>query len=257
MSVAIAPDHPTLALKSKIQEITREFQIGMGFNYFQYLRCHANGSISLLINFTGLVEYFSKLPRQPMVFSSYKNEYEKLHSYWFLWDEELPEYPVSLAREKFNLHNGLTLVRRSKNYYDMIAVALPKQQDHAGSFYLNKLKTIEQYINLFDKENKDLIEHVTKNPIVLPQDCRDVNYQKMCLQNGKVAVIGKYSQETYLTSRELVTLRLITQGASYKEAAQILNLSARTIETYLVRAKIRTGYSSRLEFERMLAACPV
>ena len=94
----------------------------------------------------------------------------------YLWDEELPESPVQLARVKFNIRNGITLVRRSKNYYDMIAVALPNEQDNPGSFYLNKLKTIEQFVHEFDKDNKDLIQLINKNPILLPKSYRDVNY---------------------------------------------------------------------------------
>ena len=159
--------------------------------------------------------------------------------------------PVALARERYNLHNELTLVRRCKNYYDMIAVALPYEQEHAGSFYLSKLKAIEQFINEFDKDNKDLIQVMNKNPIALPRPYRDVNYQKMCLTNGRLDVSGKYGK-TDITAQELMCLRLFLQGASYKETAQLLAISARTVETYMLRVKQRTGFATRFEIEQML-----
>ena len=255
MPVHVSLNHPTLTLKPKIQEVSQNFLQSFGFSYFQYLRCFADGSIGLLTNHTGLIECFSEVNNSPVVFSSFSQEQENTHSYWFLWDEALPESPVQLAREKFNIRNGITLVRRSKNYYDMIAVALPEEQANPGSFYLNKLNAIQHFINQFDADHKDLIEVMNKNPIVLPKIYRDVNYSKICLTKGKLLVTGKYGS-THITAQELACLRLLVQGATHKKIAQDLDISSRTAETYLLRVKQRTGLTSRLEFERMLALCP-
>jgi DNA-binding CsgD family transcriptional regulator len=207
-----------------------------------------------LTNNTGLFEYFQNIENEPVVFSSFENEHENVHSYWFLWDEELPSTPVQIAREKYNIHNGLTLVRRNKNYYDMIAVALPYEHENPGSFYLNKLKAIEQFIFNFDLENKELIQLLNKNPIALPESYRDVNYKEMCLTQGRINVIGK-NGATYLTIQEIACLRLMLQGATHKQIAKIYEISPRTVETYLVRIKQRTGLSSLMEMERMLYLC--
>lgn len=255
MSVRISLDHPIFTLKNKIQELSNDFLTNFGFNYFQYLRCFSDGSIGLLTNNTGLIEYFEHIDNSPVVFSSFSGEHENAHSYWFLWDEALPEFPVSLAREKFNFHNGITLVRRSKNYYDMIAVALPKEQANTGSFYLNKLKVIEQYINDFDKQNKDLISLMNENRVLLPFKYRDVNYETLCLVKGRINFHGKYGL-TYITSQELSCLRLLFQGYSYKETALFINLSPRTVETYIHRIKQRTGFLVLSEIERALSLCP-
>lgn len=140
MRLKIASDHPLFLLKAKVQEASSALFETFGFSYFQYLRCFADGSISVLTNHTGLMECIEQFDDEPVVFSSFAEEYEQSHSYWFLWDEELPDMPVRLAREQFNFHNGLTLVRRNKHYYDMIAVALPYEHPNPGSFYLNKYK---------------------------------------------------------------------------------------------------------------------
>lgn len=47
-------------------------------------------------------------------------------------------------------------------------------------------------------------------------------------------------------------LRFFLQGASYKETAQLLAISARTVETYMLRVKQRTGFVTRFEIEQML-----
>ena len=251
MAIKIALDHPTIALKTKIQELCSDFFDTLGLNYFQYLRCYADGSIGLLTNHTGLIEHFQHVDNAPVVFSSFGEEHQNAPSYWFLWDEELPEMPVQLAREKFNLRNGITLVRRSKNYYDMIAVTSPIEQANSGAFYLNKLKAMEQFINEFDIKNKELIKVMDDNPILLPEPYRDINYQKICLTQGKFAVLGKEGM-TYITAQELACLRLFVKGMSYKYIALILGISHRTVETYLQRVKQRTKCSSRTELEQII-----
>ncbi len=251
MTLIISQKHPVFELKSKIQEISQHFLNSFGFHYFQYLRCFADGSVSLLTNNTSAFEYFQEVGDRPAVYSSF----EDAPSYWFLWDEKLPETPVKIVREKFKIHNGLTYVRRTKNYYDMIAVALPKEQENPGTFYLNKLKAIEEFIHEFDRDNKDLIQLVTKNPIALPEKFRDQNYQTMCLNNGKIVIHGKYG-ESYITPQELASARLLSQGYSYKEAARTLDLSSRTVETYVQRIKHRTGFDTLRELEKALLISP-
>ncbi|STY31736.1 transcription regulator protein, response regulator containing CheY-like receiver domain and HTH DNA-binding domain [Legionella wadsworthii] len=254
MTLNIDLNHPIFLLKNKIQEISKNLFENFGFNYFQYLRCFADGSINCLTNNTGLFEFFQQIDNEPVVFSSFETEHENNHAYWFLWDDELPSLPVHIAREQFNLHNGLTFVRRNKNYYDMIAVALPYEHPNPASFYLNKFKAIEQFIFDFDLQHKDLIQILNKNPIALPQAYRDVNYKDICLTQGRINLPGKKSP-TYLTVQEISCLRLLLQGATHKQIAQILELSPRTVDTYLLRIKHRTGFTSKLEMERMLSLC--
>jgi len=251
MALKIDLNHPIFLLKNNIHEISKEFFEAFGFSYFQYLRCFDDGSISCLTNDTRLFEYMQQIDNRPVVYSSYEQAHEQDHTYWFLWDEALPEEPVQLAREMCHLHNGLTLVRRHKKYYDMIAVALAEAHPNPSSFYLNKLKIIEHFIFHFELQNPELIQLLNKHPIALPQQHRDSNYQNMCLPQGRILVMGKADQ-TYITSQELSCLRLMLQGATHKQTAQCLNLSWRTVETYVQRVKHRTGFSSWREIERLI-----
>ncbi len=255
MSIAININHPTWLLKDNIQTITQPFLQQFGFNYFQYLRCFNDGSIGLLTNNTGLTEHFQTLDNTPVVYSSFTSEHSQQGAYWFLWDEALPAHPVSIVREKFSVCSGLTYVRRAPTYYDMIAVALPSPHAQPGGFYLNKLKAIESFVYDFDKQHQVLIKLMNKHPIALAPHARDVNYEKICLPQGKIFVQGK-NGPTYITAQELACLRLLSSGFAYKEIAHQLNISTRTVETYLQRIKLRTHFSTTRELLRLLLACP-
>jgi DNA-binding CsgD family transcriptional regulator len=255
MTIKIDINHPILQLKAAVLNRCDHFLAQHGFNYFQYLRCYQDGSFSLLTNDIGLLEKGLTWSNSPVIFSSFSRDHEQMHSYWFLWDEELPDAPVALAKNKCNLHHGLTLVRRSKHYYDMIAVALPEPKNNIGAFYLNKQKAIESFINTFDKTNQDLILYINQHSVALPDTKRDINYQKICLPNGRIHVQGKNGL-TYLTTQELACIRLYLQGASIKQIAQVLQISPRTVETYFIRIKLRSGITRKSDFQELLITCP-
>lgn len=252
--IQIQRDHPTFLLKPQIKALTASFLHQHGFNYFQYLRCFNDGAFSFLTNETGIFELLSLLPPMPVVYSSFTEEHEQQHSYWFLWDEELPAIPVQIVREQLHLHHGLTLVRRSKEYYDMIAVALPSPRLNVGSFYMTKYKAIEHFIQQFDRNHQDIIRDINKNPIIVPQPYRDANYKKICLHKGRIEVQGPHGL-IHITSQELACLRMLQQGQSYKHIAKALSLSPRTVETYISRLKERSGIPNRQDLGRLISIC--
>ena len=253
MGLIIADNHPVYTLKEAIDKATQPFFQTMGFNYFQYLRCFNDGSISYLTTHPELFDIMRSESRhqKPLVFSAFSKEQQNAHSFWFLWDEALPDEPVTMAREKLNICHGVTFVRRAKDYYDMIAFAVPKELDRVGTFYLNKLKAMEDFIHQFDLQCKDLIMLSDKHAIALPPPNRDLNYQNLCLQTGRVLVQGRDAQ-AHITAQELNCLRLLSHGDSMKEVAKKMQVSPRTIETYLLRIKQRTGWQTRAELEKML-----
>ncbi len=254
MSFTLSKNHPILQLSDAVSEICHDFLKLHGFNYFQYLRCHKDGSMSVLTNDTSLLKYFVELDFP--IFSSYQEDHVQRSSYWFLWDEELPWLPVKIAREKSNFHHGMTFVRRSPLYYDMIAFALPSQIRNPASYYMSRLKSLEWFIHWFDLNGKDLLKTVTEDPIFLPETNRDINYQNLCLEKKFQFPIQGSLGETYITAQELSCVRLKTQGYGYKDIGRLLSLSPRTVETYLMRLKLRSGISSHSEFIKMMSQCP-
>lgn len=101
MSYIIDRNHSIYTLSSVIQEICAPFFRAYRFSYFQYLRCYADGSISILINRTDLFESFIK-HNYPTLSSINENTVFK-QNYFFFWDEELPVVPVTMAREQHQI----------------------------------------------------------------------------------------------------------------------------------------------------------
>lgn len=242
----------TIALRPRIEEVTKSFFDQHGFSYFQYLRCYEDGRYSLLTNDTRLLEEFANQPPDTqLIYSSFNEEQKSKYAYWFLWDEMLPKEPVQLAKQKLDIHNGITLLRRSKNYYDMIAVALPKHLENSATFYMNKKSAIEDFILNFDVTQKKLIAEMDKQSVSLSANRRDNNCDKIPILNGSVKTVVN-NKEVQLSCQELKVLYFFTQGASYKEIARIMDISDRTVETYLQRIRIKCGLTSNAELYNII-----
>ncbi len=248
--IRLENNHPLLQLASKVEEASAVFFKEHNLNYFQYLRCYRDGRIGLLLNDPSLFLRFTHLDA-PVVFSSLKEDHVKMQSYWFLWDEELPREPIMLAKEDHSWHHGLTLVKRHHDYYDMIAVAMPQDCSNASSYYMNRVQAIEQFMTSFHKHAPELFESMEQHSIFLPEINRDINYQSMCIENEKRYSFG----DVYITPQELKCLTLKLQGSSYKEIANIYQLSPRTVETYLNRIKCRSGINSKNKLQELILQC--
>lgn len=68
--------HPLLLLSNQVQEVCRNFLNDHGLNYFQYLRCYKDGSVSFLLTDPSLFLRMVHLDI-PLIFSSFKEEHAK------------------------------------------------------------------------------------------------------------------------------------------------------------------------------------
>ena len=253
MKLTIENDHPIFALSPLVAEYCSEFLKHHGFNYFQYNRCYADGSILNFSNTSALAKLLFGAGFS--VQSSFAGDHEKLPSYVFFWDEELPEVPVNLVREKIGIYHGMTILKRNREFYDMIAFGMDKPRRNAMSYYINNFKVLEKFADQFIKTRTDLLSIHERQKLQLPTTYQDPNRLKICLSDRqqRFAIKGKFGK-TYATAQEIFCLQYLEQGKSYKEIADILTISPRTIETYLERVKHRTGFNTREQI--FTALCP-
>jgi len=125
------------------------------------------------------------------------------------------------------------------------------------NFWLNNISTLEHFIVYFKERAKSLIDTSDKRKLAYFQqsfDFSNITNEDLAAQQSQqffestklknIIIEGKY-QSTKLTQRESECLYYLALGNSIKQIAAILNLSPRTVETYLNHIKQKTGYFSR------------
>lgn len=221
-------------------------------SYFQYLKVHADGHMSLLSNRADWLEFIAHFwgqrPQMPAVYSHYsQKEHLNKQSYWFLWEPNLPATPVKLAQE-FNMYHGLTLVERFKDSYTMCAFALSDPLTVSMDYYLNQLGVFKHFIDHFQLSQAALIQKVEQNKILLSANRTDHNLNKLLMgsSSNKFKLCFNHIYAS-LSAREIQCLNGLPLGMTYKEIAHHLKISPRTVESYLQRIKDRFRLKNRKE----------
>lgn len=217
-----------------------EFLQNQGLGYFSCHRFYQDGSfISLSTQPKFVIDWFIDNP----VITPIPKEATYQQTYTFLWHEAVPLNFLNLAREKYSLYQGICLIFRYLDYYDRVSFAMPEEKPMACSYYLSSLSLLRWCYREFLKKYNRPIRELEKRKITLPTEKQDKNLSSILLQNQKGKIeFESANGHTYVTQKELFCINLVRNGYSYKHIADIFEVSNRTIDTYLTRAKERTGY---------------
>lgn len=227
-----------------MDELASPFLKKHGLNYFQYARVFKDGSTTLLSNRHDFV--MARVHKKRRVLSSVNKEQVDMQSYSFLWNGNLPDEDTNMAREH-NIDNGLCFVERNLDSYSLIAFGAPVKEKKILDFYINKVGTLKNFILEFSEKAKDLISQSDKNRVYLPKALQDVNQELLFWKKNKSIQFSNANISIHLSYREFECLKFCAQGKTLAEIAAQLNLSVRTVETYLERTKNKVGLSKKSE----------
>lgn len=248
MQNLLPASHPSLALSAPLKEYCDRFLKKYNLNYFQIIRVNSDGSTAILTNQPEYIQFaygYSTKVDTSFIFSCLKKEVLNPALYYFLWEPNLPSLPVSLARE-FNICNGLTFVERYPTHYYMFGFAAPHTNHGILDFYINNVELLQDFIQNFKEEQKNLLLTLESNPIILPATQIDANLKSMLLKkNGYKIPVNIGNRSSYITSKEYECLQKLKMGYTAKEIGRGLKISPRTVEEYFLRIKNRTGCSKK------------
>ena len=252
MNLQLDSSHSMFGHALQVDHFFSDFAKSQELSYFQFARYYADGSALFLMSRVDLLQKFCDLGWGS--FSSLRDENKSKCSYSFFWDEDLPFEPVSLARSHSSMYHGMTIVRRSQNFYDMIAFARNQPCANPGGYYLTRMGALKDFALSFEKTFKDVIKDPAPHLIKPPPHQQDPNCPFICLGNRNISLQGNQGS-THLTPRELECLQLWAHDLTLKEIGNQLGISPRTVETLFARSRNRTGLTLT-QLSRMLSICP-
>lgn len=225
-------------MTEEVDKICKHFLISRGFSYFHFKRIYKDDSFVFLSNRPSVVKDFLKSDFTEPFY--YVPTYIRQSPIYF-WDEFLSPDILSLTREKNGLYHGITIMSRQKDFYDSTAFAMPEFHPSPSSYYLNILKDLQTFSELFPKMASSIIEKASHERIKISAPKQDRNRKCFFLPERSMRFKIGEGLDDYITTYEILCLQLMQDGKSYKEIGSILSMSPRTVETHLVRLKTRTG----------------
>lgn len=242
-----------------VKEFTYDFLNATGLSYAYYKRTYAKQSLCFSTHdAVPLGAIFDKV--LPTIV---KKGVTSTHLFDFLWDEYFSPQTIAMLEENHSLFHGLTTLRFYRTHYETFAVAHNEKNPLSASFYLCHLQLIHDFQEQLTKHMNVLAKR-QKSPATLILDPSDP-HKDIVMQDAinneetkdfetfildtqqKYALYDAFGQTTHLTALEFLSVHLFSQGKSYKTIALLLALSPRTVETYMTRAKERTGYANKYD----------
>ena len=259
MAIPIPANHALFSTENEIKDICHFYLPKLGISYFNYGRMYDDGGCCLLSNNNRVNQYLfhTESPVFTPIPASLLN-----HKFFYLLPVNAGSYQKVMHDVKayFNLSHALDFFECYAGYIDVYCFSSSNDNEQIVNVYLNGgCQLLAQFIADFKEQAKVLIEKVDKQRMYLPQHMQ-LNFNSTMVlpelnQNDKAVSSlnkkGHYLSGDYahvcLTKREVDCLSKLVMGYTAKETARSLNLSPRTIETYLLNIKAKLGCCRRSE----------
>lgn len=162
--------------------------------------------------------------------------------------------------KEFNIKSSFSIMEKFDDYYEKFEF-VTRFNKNIYTFYINHYDILEKFILYFRERGTNLINIGEKNKFIWlnsnPTYCKIVQNLARIIPKKeeniarlkdsfklKKYIIGNDNSKACITSRELECLQYLGRGFSYKEIGNILQLSARTIETHVQHIKDKLGMHS-------------
>jgi len=160
------------------------------------------------------------------------------------------------ALYEHNVWNGIDLTVKHEDFIEVYYFATERENNQIFDLYLNHIDLLMKFKIYFQEKAAHLME--TQDKKSLAAQANPVSFFSEATQSIPIKANinidaffnetpvthyylgGKYSH-IYLTRREAECLWYLSRGRTSKEAGRIMNLSSRTVESYITNLKVKTG----------------
>lgn len=224
-----------------VSDMVYPFVDELKITFFSHVRVWHTGIFKSLMTETSLSRFYIE-QKYPIRFSLGKSIL--LNSGCYLL-QHLPDISsqqnLNLIREMFNLDHFIYLVDKQTKWDDLFILATTPENEVFVNLVFNNLDFIKQGLHRYKYNARELLE---KSPgVSYSSDCF-IEHEKQCqykIQMGRISLqkilMPLNDREVSISRQEYHCLGLLIQNHSIKEIAQLMNLSPRTVETYLNNLK--------------------
>lgn len=224
---------------------------------FSYMKIFEDGRyFSLNSNLKWQEHRFKNIHTNGDFFSKEAQKVTENQTRQFLWPQS-PKDDFFIELYKFNICYGFSKNKRSKGFIESWSFATDGNNENIEGFYIENLQYLEHFINYFMVKAAHLIDVTDSSKLALFKGDINIKASKDRASNSNInnffkeTCLQKYNFKSpagsiaYLSKRQIECLYLLSHGKTMKEIALSLDISPRTVETYLNYVKLLTGLNYR------------
>ncbi|USO01441.1 MAG: helix-turn-helix transcriptional regulator [Alphaproteobacteria bacterium] len=247
---------PTRHYNTKLKDQCAPLIQKMGVDLFMYRKLSQNESDLYFCS----NELFDSLPLDSHLPNSETFWRELSHSsllnryYYYLWDTD-----AHLSDAYYNyfytkgIWNGLNIYRRNMRGVEMFTFGMKSSANIDPNFYLNNLGHFLHFLSYFQAKISRSNHYTSRHKCAFGDLFQKIflNYDKTtCVPSNQNMgelriVLATVLGDVTLSKRESECLRLLSLGKTAKEIGRTLDLSHRTVESYISNIRQKTALNSR------------
>lgn len=244
-----------LLIRSQILEICKPLFDNFGITYFEYDQIREDGKVFYICTNSDWLEF----SLENKMFDDEEHvllcSLAKTHNHRYaLWNTLKLESTRLLSNYSHcNVWNGFTINETEETNFNVYSFATTKDNTGLNEFFINNLSLFEHFIIYFKQKLRLILDKEPKNLIFEATPLKDMSsFTDYTPYNNKINLfleqttlqkfeINVNSKTTYLTKRQLQCLRMLAAGKTSKEIGNQLEISQRTVESYINAIKNKTG----------------
>lgn len=246
--------HPGIMFANQVVDICKPLE-KIDVDFFAHVRTIEDGSLSMLCNRPDIA--IACAESQLYHNAKYTKHPRYYTSGFYLWNNDIRtehEEMHSQLLQTLGISNGMTIIRKEATHCDFFHFATSPANAHINHFYVNNLDTFSRFADFFLEKAYQLIMLSEKCRIhILPENqdlanligSEDSQLDGLFSRNFLEANIIEESIK--LSKRQKECLYWLLRGKTASEIAEVLQLSRRTIETYINHIKVKFHCNSKTE----------
>lgn len=229
----------------------------LGVDGFFFMRFFNNGNfIDLSTDLKWTDHFFTRYFAEEYNFSTVQNHLA-FDLNVDLWSLDQGNEFYHDAKQNFNIKDGISITYQHKKYRDVFCFYIKNTNKLQSRHLISQLNLFKNFSEYFLYQACDLITDSEKQPLIMPKKYQEIfltpidqhyttNYSlaKNFLARGSEVHLDGFK---VLSSQEKKCIYFASHGYSAGEIALNMNLSKRTVESYLNNARNKTGCRNIVE----------
>lgn len=227
--------HDVVSLSEPLKYLTN-------VNQFSLIRIYKDDThLSLNTHIEWVKEFYTTYYRHGIC----HKRYDAYSSAYFFHQEAVDKVTLKVMKQNFDLNPGITIVEKEQDFCNLYSFTTSGVGKDVN-YYTNNLATWYKFIDYFKAKSDNLVALAQADrqifPKVISPHSGDIPFpyntdtNKFHKAGMLVSELGK-QLNTNLTKQETLCLAYLSQGYTYREVANHLYISEKTVETHVKKSK--------------------